>query len=246
MMKTIAVMILGLFAITAYGQQNTILATTLSAAVTANATTVRVALATGIEAPSFAAGLAGSALFVQDIGQTQGELMRVTKVDSTTITVTRSNTASAHASGAMVLIATKQNWFQTYDPQGSCVLAQTYVTPWVNTSNGNQWLCSSQTLTWTPSWGTAYPAPQLLTATATASVAGATAIAGPLVEISGTEAITSFTMSTGWNGEGFCVQPTAAFTTVAGNNIAEASTADANQTLCFVWNARAAAFSASY
>ncbi len=86
----------------------------------------------------------------------------------------------------------------------------------------------------------------MLTATATASVAGATAIAGPLVEIDGTEAITSFTMSTGWNKQGFCIQPAAAFTTVAGNNIAEASTADANQTLCYVWNDRAAAFTSSY
>ncbi len=177
--------------------------------------------------------------------QTMGERVHVTAVSSTTISITRFNRPSAHASGAMVLVATKANWFQTVDPQGSCVTAQTYVTPYVNINNGTQWLCSATTLTWVPSWGNPLDK-QLITSTATASVAGATAIVAPLVEISGTEAITSFTMPTGWNGQGFCVLPTAAFTTVAGNNIAEATTADANQTLCFVWNARAAAFAASY
>ena len=241
-MKTI-IAIFGL-ALTAFAQQNTILQTSLSAAVTATATQIRVGSASGINAPTVS--VPGSALFIQDVGQTGGELVQVTAVSGTTISVARlQGRSTAHASGAMVLVATAPNWFYTVDPQGSCVTAQTYAVPYVNVSNGNQWKCSTQTLTWVPSWGTPLT-PQLLTATATASVAGATAIAGPLVEISGTDAITSFTMSTGWNGQGFCVQPTAAFTTVAGNNIAEASTADANQTLCFTWNARAAAFSASY
>ena len=230
-------------ALTAFAQQNSILQTSLSAAVTATATQIRVASATGINAPT--ATVPGSSLFIQDVGQTGGELVQVSAVSGTTISVVRSNRVTSHASGAMVLVATVPNWFYVIDPQGSCVTAQTYASPYVNVSNGNQWKCSTQTLTWVPYWGTA-GTPQLLTATATASVAGATAIAGPLVEISGTEAITSFTMSTGWNGHGFCVQPTAAFTTVAGNNIAEASTADANQTLCFVWNARAGTFTASY
>ncbi len=246
MRKITAIAILGLaLSFTAFGQQNTILATTLSAAVTATATQVRVASANGINAPNFNTGQAGSALFIQDIGQTGGELVRVSSISGTTVSVVRFNKVTAHASGAMVLVATNQNWFQTVDPQGSCVTAQTYVTPYVNTSTGAQWLCSSQTLTWVPSWGNPLDK-QLITATATASVAGATAIVAPLVEISGTEAITSFTMPTGWNGQGFCILPTAAFTTVAGNNIAEASTADANQTLCYVWNARLAAFAASY
>ncbi len=245
-MKTLkALSLLGLMSFAAHGQQNTILATTLSAAVTATATQIRVASANGIEAPNFNTGLAGSALYIVDPGQTAGELVRVSGISGTTVSVTRFNKVTAHVSGAMVLVATKQDWFQTVDPQGSCTLALTYVTPWVNTNGGNQWLCSTQTLTWVPSWGNPLDK-QLTTATATASVAGATAIVAPLVEISGTEAITSFTMPTGWNGQGFCILPTAAFTTVAGNNIAEATTADANQTLCYVWNARLAAFAASY
>ncbi len=233
-----------LLSASAFAQVNTILGTSLAAAMTASATTLRVAVATGINGESVSQ--AGSALYIVDVGQTQGELVQVISISSTTATVRRAQKASAHASGAMVLVATNANWFYTTDPQGSCVTASTYVNLWLNNITGSRWKCSSQTLTWVPYFGNHQNDAQLLTATATASVAGATAIIGPLVEISGTEAITSFTMPVGWNGEGFCVLPTAAFTTVAGNNIAEATTADANQTLCYVWNARAAAFAASY
>lgn len=245
-MKTIkALAITFLLALTAFAQQNTILQTSASAAMTATQTFVTVASATGINAPTNT--VPGSMLFIQDIGQTMGEAVNVTSVSGTRIGIARTQSrAVAHASGAMVLVATSPNWFYTVDPTGSCVTAQTYATPYVNISNGNQWKCSSKTLTWVPHWGTPTTSWQVTTATATASVAGATAIVGPLVEISGTNAITSFTMSTGWNGEGFCVQPTGAFTTVAGNNIAEASTADANQTLCYVWNAVNSNFTASY
>lgn len=238
--------ILGLLAVfSAFAQQNTILQTSTSAAITATATQVRVASATGINAPTISQP--GSALYIQDIGQTTGELVQVQGVSGTTISIARfQGRATGHISGAMVLVATSPNWFFTVDPQGSCVTAQTFASPYVNVSNGNQWKCSTQTLSWVPYWGTHASAPQLLTGTATASVGGATAIAGPLVEISGTNAITSFTMSTGWNGQGFCVYPTAAFTTVAGNNISEATTADADQILCYVYNARTGAFSPSY
>ncbi len=250
LMKNLTILALAVLAIALpiHAQQHAVLATTLSAAITSTATRFNVASATGINAPTLSApAQAGTALYVVDIGQTRGELMMVTAISSTSVTVSRTQSrAVSHASGAMVLVATAANWFSTVDPLGSCVTATVYASPYVNTSNGNQWICSSKTLTWVPYWGTPNQNPQLQTATATASVAGATAIIGPLVEISGTEAITSFTMSTGWNGQGFCIQPTAAFTTVAGNNIAEASTADANQTLCYVWNAVNSNFSASY
>ncbi len=233
-----------ILSVSAFAQVNTIVRTTLSAAVTASATTIRVASATGINGGSVSQ--AGSALYITDIGQTAGELVQVISVSGTTLTVRRAAKVSAHVNGALVLVATNANWFNSVDPQGSCITASAYTDIWLNVVSGDKWKCSSQTLSWVPFWGNHQNDAQLLTATATASVAGATAIIGPLVEISGTEAITSFTMSNGWNGEGFCVLPTAAFTTVAGNNIAEATTADANQTLCFVWNARAAAFAASY
>jgi hypothetical protein len=76
-------------------------------------------------------------------------------------------------------------------------------------------------------------------------VAGATSVSGPLFHITGTNAITSFTLPVGFKG-GFCVIPDGAFTTVAGNNIAEATTADANQTLCFTYDENTADLYPSY
>ncbi len=245
-MKTLKnLTILGLLAVfSAFAQQNTILQTSLSAAVSATATQFRVAAATGINGQTVS--VPGSSLWIADIGQTMGELVQVQSVSGTTVNVARfQGRATAHASGAMVLVATVPNWFATVDPQGSCVTARTFATPYLNTSNGNQWLCSTKTLTWTPSWGTP-AAGQALSATATASVAGATAIAGPFVEISGTNAITSFTMSTGWNGQSFCTYPTAAWTITATNNIAKAATAVADRALCFTYNANSSKFSPQY
>lgn len=250
-MKTIhnllAIALLATFSVAA--QQHSIVQTSLSAAITSTQTKFNVASATGINAPSFASGTAGSSLYVVDIGQTFGELMQVTGISSTTVTVSRTTgPGTAHASGAMVLVATAPNWFFTTNPSGTCTTATVYSSPYVNVATGQKWICSAKTGTWTPSWGNLSSLPQVLSATATASAAGATAIAGPLLEISGTNAITSFTMSTGWNGEGFCVFPTGAFTGTATNNIAKAFTAVANRTLCFTYDANAstAGFSPSY
>ncbi len=238
--------ILGLLAFSAYGQQNSILQTSLSAAITAQQTSFRVAVATGIVAPSYSAGIAGSMLYVVDPGQTAGEAMTVTGVSSTTISVSRTGTVRAHVSGAMVLVATAPNWFYTVDPSGACTLAQTYVTPWVNINTGAQWKCSSQTLSWVPSWGAPGDS-QLLTATQYTVPSGAAVIGGPLIYTdTGTNAATSFTMSTGWNGQGFCVIPGGAFTGTATNNIEKAFTAVADRVLCFKYNAKTASFSPSY
>ncbi len=245
-MKTIRnTFLLGLLAFACFAQQNTLVQTSLSAAITAQVTQIRVAANTGINAPNFNNGQAGSLLFVQDLGQTLGEVMQVTGVSGTTISVSRTGTVRSHRSGATVLVATNANWFYSVDPVGSCVTAQTYVSPWLNITSGSQWKCSAQTLAWEPSWG-APGTSHLLSGTATASVAGATAIVGPRVEISGSNAITSFTMSVGWNGQDFCVYPTGAFTVTATNNISKAATAVADRELCFYYNARLAAFSPSY
>lgn len=251
MKNIIRITLLGLLAaFAAFAQINSIVQTSLSAAVTANQVSFAVASATGIQAPNNSTGLAGSVLYIVDIGQTRGEAVQVTAITSTTVTVKRGYSAGsravAHASGAMVLVATNPNWFYSVDPSGSCVTASVYASPYINIQTGAQWLCSAKTLTWAASWGNTYGAPEILSGTATASVAGATAIAGPILEISGTNAITSFTMSTGWNGQGFCAYPTAAFTTTATNNIAKASTAVADRVLCFVWNANSSKFSPQY
>jgi hypothetical protein len=233
-----------LVATAALGQINSVLTTTTTAAMTQTQTTVTVSSATGIVAPSTSA--AGSALYIVDIGNPTGELVNVTAVSGTTISINRaSSRAKPHVSGAMVLVATAPNWFNTTDPYGSCTTATVYASPWVNTLTGRQWLCSSKTLSWVPGWNNSYNK-QVITATATASVAGATAISAPLVHISGTNAITSFTMGTGWNGDGFCVVPDGAFTGTATNNIGKAFTAVASRTLCFTWDAVNSSFTPSY
>ncbi len=154
-MKNITrITLLGLLALAAFAQQNTLVETTLSAAITnVSATCFQVTAATGITAGSFSAGTAGSILYIQDIAQTVGESVRVTSVSSTTICGNRGangTRAVTHASGAKVWIATAANWFSSVDPVGSCTLANTYVTPYINIANGKEWVCSAITLTWVP------------------------------------------------------------------------------------------------
>ena len=231
----------------ALAQQNTLIGTTTSAAMTATQTFVTVASATGINAPTNS--VPGSQLYIVDKGQAVGETVTVTGPLSGTrvpIARTRGGKATAHASGAMVLVATSPQWFQSTNPAGSCTAASVYVTPWLNVGTGQQWICSSQTLTWVPGWNNSSATPQVITATATASVAGATAINAPLVHISGTNAITSFTFSVGNNNHNFAVVPDAAFTGTASNNICKAFTAVANRTLSFTYDAVNSCYAPSY
>lgn len=149
-MKKLNIAILGLLAaLSAFGQQNSIVFTSLSAAINNTQTSFAVASATGINAPSFSAGLAGSKLYVVEVGQTSGEEMDVTAITGTTVSVRRTTgRTTSHASGAQVLVATIPSWFQTKDPAGSCVTATTYAAPWFNVNTGQEWVCSPITLTW--------------------------------------------------------------------------------------------------
>ena len=144
------ILLFGLLAsLSAYGQQNTIVFTSLSAAINATQTQIVVASATGINAPSFSSGLAGSALYVVEVGQTTGEEMTVTSISGTTVSVRRTTgRTTAHASGAQVLVATNANWFKTKDPAGSCTTATTDISPYFNVNTGQEWVCSAITLTW--------------------------------------------------------------------------------------------------
>jgi hypothetical protein len=226
----------------AFGQVNALTATTLSAAVLSTDRTITVTSATGINAPS--QGVIGSQLYVIAPGNPRGESMLVQATSSTTITVARgrSGNAGAFPNGSAVLIG-QPNYFRAFDPAGGCTAAATFITPHVNTLTGMQWLCSTISLSWVPGWQN--PAGPQVTA-AVASVAGATAINGPLQHITGTNAITSFTMGVGWNGSGFCVIPDAAFTTTATNNIGKASTAVLNKTLCYTWDQTNSVFTPDY
>jgi len=222
------------------GGVNSIVATYTSAAMTLDDSIVKVNSATGISVSP------ATILYVVDVGNPRGEAMKVTAVSSTTITVSRGQSGTSitpHASGAMVLLG-RPDWFYTRDPLGKCTAASTHANPWVNIASGNQWLCSTITGTWVAGFGNHSVAPK--DTTAVASAAGAVTPTGPLFHMTGTEAITSFTVAVGMRGNDFCVIPDAAFTTVAGNNIAEASTADANQTLCFTWDATNSKYTSSY
>ena len=170
--------------------------------------------------------------------------------------------ASAHASGQMALIETVtpqfggfagSGGFQQTDPpvNGNCTASNTLVTPWVNVISSAQWLCSSITSTWVPGWNNALAGQSKAVTTAQASVAGACTVSGPLFHTTGALACTSFTIPVGFDatavgGGQFCTIPDAAFTTTATNNIAKASTAALNQTLCFTWDATNSKFTASY
>ena len=145
----------------AQAQQYTLVQTSTSAAITASQTQIRVASATGIygyapnlnQTPSNSA-TPQSALYIDR------EEIEVLSVNGTTLQVRRGingTAGAAHASAAMVL-AGPEIAFYTNDPGGtpassgvgggSCTLANTLVTPWLNVRNGYQWLCSSVTGTW--------------------------------------------------------------------------------------------------
>lgn len=247
-------------ALSAMAQLNTLVQTSLSSSITATQTQFNIASGTGIVVPSN--GVAGSSIWVQDPGQPMGEFMPVIAIvppgttGTTLLTVSRARgNAKPHLSGSMVLIASAPNWFQTTDPMGSCTVATTYVTPWLNITNGRQWICSAKTLAWIPGWGNTSAPAQINAASAVASVAGVTGVDGPLIHVSGTNAITSWQPGIGWRGQGFCVIPDGAFTTTTTGPTATAvritpislgSTAVANKTLCFSYDFTANKFSPSY
>lgn len=242
-MKNLIRVSLLLAALTAsvFGQLNTLTQTSLSGAVSASATTIVVASATNIAITSGSSN--GSMLYILDPGQSVGELLPVTAISSTRIGVRRTGNAMAHVNGAMILVGQPQ-WFNVTDPKGSCVTASTFVTPYVNTTNGRQWLCSTVTLSWVPGWqNTSAPAAATL---AVASAAGVILPSGPLFTSSGTAAITGFTVPVGFQSGGFCQVPTGAFTWTATNNIGLAGTAVVGRVLCWTYDQAAGKFYPSY
>lgn len=234
--------------------QTALVQTTLSAAVqSSSTTTIAVTSATGITAGS-------SILYIEDGTAYNGEAMFVNSVSGTTLGVTRgysSTAANPHISGALVFVSPAASTglpaFYMTDPAGAAPFvngtsscANTAETPWINIRTGNQWICSTVSLSWVPGFFN-FEAPPGVT-TAVASVAGVTAVSGPLFHVTGTNAITAWGASTtrGSLGQGggtsdtvgsaFCVIPDAIFTTTATNNIALATTAVVNKTLCFTYD----------
>ncbi len=219
--------------------------TTLSAAITANQTTFVVGSTTYISAPT---NNVKQRIYVIDPGQMKGELMIVEAIPvSGTITVSRlEGSRSAHTSGSIVLVAsidpTLAVFYET-NPTGSALTDPGYTTPWVNILTGEQWLWSSVSLNWVSGWNN--PAPKNVTA-AVASVAGATLPSGPLFHMTGTNAVTSFTIPVGFAGGSFTVINDAAWTWTLTNNIGCAGTAVANEAITFFYDSATAKFYASH
>ncbi len=236
---------IGLLPFAVQAQLNTLPQTTLAVASTAAGTVFRLTATTGVNVQS--GSTPASMLYVIDPGERVGQLVQVQAISGLNVTISPRGSGAngnAHVAGARVLVGTRPDWFYSANPTGPCTAASTLVTPYVNTNTGEQWLCSTLTLTWVAGWGN-NSAPLAPTA-AVASVAGAIIPSGRLFHVSGTEAITGFTLPVGFAGGSFTIIPDAAFTTTTAGNIAIASTGVTGKALTFVWDANAVKWYPSY
>ena len=229
---------------------NNITQTTLSAAVNQSASVINVASASNIVAPT---NNFLQKLYVIDLDQVKGELMAVTAVNGTAISVSRLDEFKAsHGANAIVLIAPvdpTQGGFFEYNPNGNWGVTGSYpgvpvIVPWVNAVTGEQWLqgIAGQ---WVPGWNN--PASNKGVTAAVASVAGAITPTGPLFHITGTNAITGITKPTGFAGGSFTVIPDGNFTWTTGDgSIGLAGTAVTGKALTFTYDSNAAVWYPSY
>lgn len=222
--------------------QTALTQTTLSSAISASQTRFAVASVTGISAPS--GGGQGTYLYVLEPGTEVGEVMVVSAISGTTLTVIRGymNRPVAHPNGALAVIVPTDG-LASIDPRGTCNATSWPYTPYINVNNGDFWVCSTLTGTWVPSWNNSN---QPGVTAAVASVAGTVTPSGPLFHITGALAITGFTLPVGFVGGGFCVVPDGTFTTTTATNIALASTAVVNRRLCFQWDSQAVKWTPTY
>lgn len=218
----------------------TLTQTTLSAAITAKQTVIPLTSVTGISAGAVTSGTVGTRLYVVDPGGGVGEVMDVLSVSGTNVTVTRIPSAAvAHISGAMVLAGQPQQ-FQSTDPTGSTNGPDT---PFVNVLNGRMWLFSSITSSWVPGFWNPLPA---VPTVAVASAAGAILPSGPLFHVTGTAAITGFTIPVGGVGAPFTIIPDGAATFTTAGNIALAGTMVVNRAMTFIWDSTNSKYVPSY
>jgi len=249
----------------AIAQQNNFTQTTLSAAVAGGSVNVGTPAPTYVQVTSatnivgLGPNLSGTAsqpamtsIFVDR------ELMSVISVSGTLLQVARGQggtVAVPHAKGSMVL-AGYPFWFSQNDPGGSggfsgvgssaCTGANVIAGPHINTRTGAQWICSSKTGTWVPGFNNplAFSASGLTADVA--SVGGATVPSGPIFHVTGTNAITSWSIPVGCAAETvsgalpgactFITIPDAAFTWAGGGNMAATGTAVANLPIIWIWD----------
>ena len=255
--------------------QTALTQTTLSSAVTGPAgytgtsptlqTTIFLASVTGISAPLLP-GAPVSIIYVDR------EAMAVWSVNTSISAVNVSRgylgtQASPHASGDMVLIGNLYNtttsvganplpsgFYQVDPPQGGICAGGTAATPtsvpptvqWVNVLTGAQWLCSSLTLTWAPSFNNPLSYVSGIVTTAVASASSITP-SGPFFHLTGTTPVSTITQPIGCNATavGYCSFTVIADTGTAamfatGGNLeigASITTLTGNQ-YTFLWDAK--------
>lgn len=112
--------------------------TTLSAALTATASSMTVTAATAATGSTFGAIVVGQQVFIDQ------ETARVSSVSSTTIGITQRSRPTGHASGAVVYIASAAAFQQADPPLGTCTFASV-PDPWINLKSGEIWRCLSAT-----------------------------------------------------------------------------------------------------
>jgi len=223
--------------------------------------TVTLTACTGLAAPI----LPGTPSSIIYVGR---EAMGVFSINTTScvLTVNRGylgTQAAPHPSGDMVLyglnyavtIAQGGNplpsgLFQQDPPiNGTCTAANTPATPWVNVFTGAQWLCSTVTGTWVPGFNNPLVPAFAGQTTTVAAATGAVLPTGPVFVISGSGAISGFTVPVGCNatasGEcSFTVISAAGstWTWTSAGNIMTAGTGTAGHTFVFTWSASLSKF----
>ena len=177
--------------------------TTLSAAVSADATSITVASATYISSPT---NNMKQGLYVIPLNGGRGEFMEVESFSGTQVQVARlCEFRMKFVSGSIVMIGYVDPTiisFHSFDPVGVPTTSgvNNQVTPYINAVNGNQWLVG-KTGSWVPGWNNADPKG------VTADVVSANAFltpSGPLFHITGTTGpITGFNLPLGFAGGSF-------------------------------------------
>ncbi len=224
----------GLLASVCFGQTALNL-TTLSAAIDNKQKVFAVAAATGITAPvlnTAQGGIGGNSgtgtimLFIDR------ELMKVTAITSTTVTVIRGvgTAATAHANATKVIAGTAAAFAQ-FDPIGGCTRTLLSYTPVVNTTTGTINDCTGASAAWSnfttnPGIGAVI-----------ASTAGVIAPLAKVTHVSGTAAITGLTVPAGLApGNTLTLIPDGAFTYTTAGNISIIGTAVLNKALILTWD----------
>lgn len=234
-MKTLFVSLLAIAAliVPASAQTNTLGMTTLTSAMDSTQNYAVVASSTGL--------VANRALYIDNELMTiKATYLNLGTTASLTVPVVRLTLKkSGHISGAMVLSG-RENWFNTYDPFGACTASAVFASPWINIATGDQFLCSTILGAWGPGFQNRSLPTSAIVSTVVASAAGVILPSGPLFHVTGTAAITGFTVPVGLGRGGFCIIPDGAFTTTTAGNIAFASTAVVSKTICYTYDPNAA------